>query len=107
VRPSLVIAEYFICIPSQPSVPTLEVLEGICLSGIARPFATGSVITYLRRYTSCALLGVTGDEDDDASAADGHSIALQASPASNGHTPPANHVKVSFPLVGNQLDLIW
>jgi hypothetical protein len=53
--------------------------------------ATGSLITYLRRYTSTALLGVCGEADEDGSAAEGSSIAVQAlltePVSSNGHTP--------------------
>jgi hypothetical protein len=41
--------------------------------------AMGSLITYLRRYTSCPLLGVCAEDDDDASAVEGHAITLQAS----------------------------
>jgi hypothetical protein len=51
--------------------------------------ATGSLITYLKRYTSTALLGVSAEADDDASAADGNSITLATTPAAatNGHAP--------------------
>lgn len=35
---------------------------------LAKPQATGSAITYARRYSLSAALGVVGDEDDDANA---------------------------------------
>jgi hypothetical protein len=70
--------------------------------------AIGSLITYLRRYTSCPLLGVCAEEDDDASAAEGNCITTQASkretpPSSvltngNGHSPaPAKPEAVDRP----------
>jgi len=59
--------------------------------------AIGSLITYLRRYTSCPLLGVCAEEDDDASAVEGNCITTQASKREtttasvltngNGHPP--------------------
>ena len=39
----------------------------------ANPQALGSMVTYLRRYTLCALLGVAAEDDDDAQAAAGGS----------------------------------
>jgi hypothetical protein len=61
--------------------------------------AIGSLITYLRRYTSGPLLGVAADDDDDGAAADGSHITLQASNREtittpvqtngNGHPPAA------------------
>jgi hypothetical protein len=49
--------------------------------------ATGSLVTYLKRYTSTALLGVCAEDDDDASAAEGNSITMAANvPASATHT---------------------
>lgn len=38
----------------------------------------GSALTYARRYSLCAMLGVIADEDDDGNAASGHG---------NGHKP--------------------
>jgi hypothetical protein len=49
--------------------------------------AVGSLITYLRRYTSCPLLGVCAEEDDDASAVEGNCITTQASNRETS-TPP-------------------
>ena len=49
--------------------------------------AIGSLITYLRRYTSCPLLGVCAEDDDDAGAAEGNCITTQAS---KRETPPSS-----------------
>jgi len=37
----------------------------------------GSLITYARRYAYCAILGIIGDEDDDANTAVGNTAAKQ------------------------------
>lgn len=36
--------------------------------------AFGSALTYMKRYSLAAMLGIAADEDDDANAADGNSI---------------------------------
>lgn len=36
-----------------------------------QPQAQGSLITYLRRYSVCSLLGIVADDDDDGNAAQG------------------------------------
>jgi hypothetical protein len=38
----------------------------------------GSAITYGRRYSYCALLGITADEDDDGDSTVGHTASNQA-----------------------------
>ncbi len=37
----------------------------------------GSALTYMRRYTLCALLGIVADEDDDGNAGDGHDAEVR------------------------------
>jgi len=46
---------------------------------LAKPQTTGSHITYARRYSLSAALGVVGDEDDDGNAASG--VETPAKPA--------------------------
>lgn len=41
-----------------------------------RPQEAGSLITYFRRYAYCLALGIVADEDDDANAASGNSVAI-------------------------------
>lgn len=36
----------------------------------------GSAITYLKRYSYCAILGIVGDDDDDGNMADGNDIIV-------------------------------
>lgn len=48
------------------------------------PQALGSMLTYLRRYTFAAMVGLVGDTDDDGEAADGFDQSRLANPA----TPP-------------------
>lgn len=38
----------------------------------------GSAITYARRYSFCAMLSITADEDDDGNAADGNAVTDSA-----------------------------
>lgn len=40
------------------------------MNAISDPQAMGSAITYARRYALCAMLGIAGDDDDDAIAAE-------------------------------------
>lgn len=52
---------------------------------------TGSEITYVRRYSSCAIVGVHGEEDDDGAAAnDAKSAEKQTDqqPQPNGNVAP-------------------
>jgi hypothetical protein len=50
-----------------------------CEVGIVNPSGTaqsyGSALTYSRRYGFCAAFGIQADDDDDANAADGNTIA--------------------------------
>lgn len=61
--------------------------------------ALGSAMTYARRYSLTALLGVAGDEDDDGNASTPApptkaTITAKAQPTP---PPPANHEDVPFP----------
>jgi hypothetical protein len=59
------------------------------------PQKFGAALTYARRYSYCALLGVTADEDDDANSAAGG--AKQASSGSrNVSRPPTPPHSVSY-----------
>lgn len=49
------------------------------------PQAIGSIITYLRRYSLAAIVGVAPDEDDDGNAASGR---VTQKPNGNGHSKP-------------------
>lgn len=44
------------------------------------PQATGSAITYTKRYSLSAILGVCADDDDDANAAEGNTAAFRDRP---------------------------
>lgn len=57
---------------------TMVVFKGVTLCAASMPIgkvggasaqAIGSALTYARRYTLCALLGVVAEEDDDGNAA--------------------------------------
>lgn len=51
--------------------------------GKSTPQALGSSLTYLKRYSIASMIGVTsGDEDDDANAAQQHSVNIQNRPQS-------------------------
>lgn len=86
-------------------VTTLTHSSGQWISGLA-PLITGggenaaqafgSSLTYMRRYALAAMLGIASEEDDDANAADGNTIAekRERPPANgNGHTKPAEPAK--------------
>ena len=56
----------------------------------------GSAITYLKRYSYCAILGIVGDDDDDGNMADGNEIIVvkkatqpQGQPAAKPQGQPA------------------
>ena len=55
--------------------------------------AFGSALSYAKRYSLCALLGVAADEDDDGNAADGNSAtptpAKPSAPTAAPLPPPA------------------
>lgn len=56
----------------------------------AGPQAQGSAITYARRYSLMALLGLVADSDDDGNAAQGGRTGSAAAPrASSGNAAPA------------------
>ncbi|MCF0219360.1 MAG: ERF family protein [Muribaculaceae bacterium] len=42
--------------------------------------ALGSAITYIKRYSYCAILGIVADTDDDANAACGNEAVMQERP---------------------------
>lgn len=50
----------------------------------------GSAITYLRRYSITGILGIAGEEDDDANSTDGNSITDSKKPTAKkwGSGPP-------------------
>lgn len=50
------------------TIPTIRLLWLALPSG-GTPQTAGSAITYARRYSLCAALGVAGEEDDDGNAA--------------------------------------
>lgn len=49
--------------------------------------AFGSALTYMRRYSLTAMLGVAADEDDDANAADGNSATEKGKGAARKAAP--------------------
>ena len=54
-----------------------------------RPQTLGSAITYLRRYGIQSLIGITAEEDDDASAAQGVDAKTESKTGSAGTAKPA------------------
>ena len=57
------------------------------------PQALGSLLTYLRRYTFAAMVGLVGDVDDDGETAEGHDQPTPDMPPlgkapSRTNTPP-------------------
>lgn len=52
------------------------------LPATARPQEMGSALTYARRYSLSALVGIAADEDDDATAAN-QSVGTKQTPVSN------------------------
>jgi hypothetical protein len=60
-----------------------ETIEDVMLlMGKEDPQGQGSAITYARRYSLMAMLGLVADEDDDGNKASGAGTATAASPAS-------------------------
>lgn len=51
--------------------------------GSVRPQELGSQITYARRYSVCAIVGIAAEEDDDAQAAEGAAARGGARPATS------------------------
>jgi hypothetical protein len=41
----------------------------------ADPQALGSLVTYMKRYSYCAILGIAADEDDDGNAVSGNTVS--------------------------------
>jgi len=55
------------------------------------PQAMGSLLTYMRRYITCGILGIAADRDDDAAAAEAEAKAIRAHQdayAEAGDLPP-------------------
>jgi hypothetical protein len=59
------------------------------------PQGLGSFISYARRYSLCALVGVAADDDDDDGQAAGHKPAPR--PSQDGQRPPAPREKPVVP----------
>lgn len=66
-------------IPGSDEVMTSEMLLMLKSND---PQGQGSAVTYARRYSLCAILGIVGDEDDDGQA------AQTASPSNNAGSAP-------------------
>ncbi|MEM8494613.1 MAG: ERF family protein [Planctomycetota bacterium] len=52
--------------------------------------ALGSALTYMRRYSLTALLGISADEDDDGNAADGNALLSREDWKAKSPGPPPN-----------------
>lgn len=52
--------------------------------------ATGSVVTYLKRYSLSAVFGITSDEDDDGNSASQTPTKQQSAPKQQTSKPPSN-----------------
>src|SRR5258708_6136813 len=60
--------------------------------------AMGSAITYAKRYSLCAMLGVVADDDDDGNAAGGNNVET-----TKDNTPDGKRDAVSKALTGNSV----
>lgn len=61
--------------------------------------AFGSALTYIKRYSLCALLGIAGEEDDDANLADNTGKQAQQTPK----LPPIQPLKATTKAEGKKL----
>ena len=87
-----------------PSGESIEYPTPLLLGGKSDPQAWGSAITYARRYGLLSILGLVGDEDDDANAAmptkaapvtaraDTGSVATNGAPGDDSITPAQNRM---------------
>lgn len=60
------------------------------------PQSLGSAITYARRYSIGAILGLNIDEDDDGNAASGNKTNGNAASQTNKQTPPAEQLNPAW-----------
>lgn len=63
-----------------------------------QPQAQGSLITYLRRYSVCSLLGIVADDDDDGNTAQGQDarVSDRAPKAAPAPAPPPRPLPADF-----------
>lgn len=57
----------------------------------------GSAITYLKRYSYCAILGIVGDDDDDGNMADGNDIIVVKKATQPAAQPAAQPQQATIP----------
>lgn len=57
----------------------------------------GSAITYLKRYSYCAILGIVGDDDDDGNMADGNDIIVEKKATQPQGQPAAQPQQATIP----------
>lgn len=57
----------------------------------------GSAITYLKRYSYCAILGIVGDDDDDGNMADGNDIIVVKKATQPQGQPAAQPQQATIP----------
>lgn len=57
----------------------------------------GSAITYLKRYSYCAILGIVGDDDDDGNMADGDDIIVVKKTTQPQGQPAAQPQQATIP----------
>jgi hypothetical protein len=79
-----------------------EKIESELTMAPERPGAqgAGSLITYLRRYTLQAILGVAADEDDDANVSDAKAEAPKANVSKTPHQDAFNALRKSAEKAG-------
>lgn len=59
----------------------------------ADPQALGSLLTYMKRYSYCSMLGITAEEDDDGNAATGNEIGSSKNKEPMPTCPKCNESK--------------
>ena len=66
------------------------------VSGFSKPQEMGSAMTYARRYSLFAMIGVAGEDDDDGNAAQAAPEASQPATAKKGAGRPTKQMEVGL-----------
>lgn len=79
----------------------------LCIKGDQNPQGIGSAITYSKRYSLCAMLGIVADDDDDANIAEGntHTTRDDTKPWLNKNTDQWK-AAIKYLLGGGKIDEI-
>jgi hypothetical protein len=88
--------------------PDGEIIESTYPLPVAKPQEMGSAITYARRYTMAALVGIAAEEDDDGNAGQkaDKPAAPKAAPPKAAPPAPAEGEPHEIPL-GDLVPVVW